>query len=211
MPVIEKRTIQGVPSEIIIKFSLRHKRFEIEFADKLMDISKIDNNLFNFKDYTHIESILEKIKAQYLSKHILEKKQIIISLKTSVSPVKITGGFKFGDDERISGGSGFTIEWWVVEKYIPSKLERHALHQELYKIIEASPNSSRLVNGRINILGQLFMSNPIRVLEYSDELYDFLKSIDSKIETLCNGLYAFFDKDADKFLENIKSQTFLLK
>lgn len=211
MPVIEKLRRKGIPGEIIIKFGLKLKVFDIEFSDPTMDKTKINKALLSFKNYEHLEYNLDAIVSQYLSEVVLDKKVIVVKIHTSQSPpVDKNSGIMFDSDEKITFGSGFNLEWWVLEKYKVQETPIYRYREVLYRIIESCPNSRLKPMVKPNILGQIFGSDKVREMEYSDDLYQFLKSMDSQIARLCDTMYKFFDKDETTFLDNIKNQKLLL-
>lgn len=211
MAVIDTIRKTGIVGNFVVKFNKRTELFELTLPSSI-PIGSIDNKLCYTETFPKIKLNIDIITEQTLSEKQFIKKHIFIDFKTSegekAQPSK--DGVRYNSDiEQMYQGIGFSICWYVVEEYKVEKPHAFGKIYNLFKITEASRNSKRGSMKEPNILPQIFKENE-RQLDYSDELYLFLKSLEDRVKTLNSQLKTFFDKDPEKFIENIKSNRKLL-
>lgn len=211
MAVIDTINKTGIKGDFVVKFNKRTERFELTLP-KEISTQSIDSKLCFADTFKQLKINIDIISQQTLSVKNLIKKHIFIDFKTSEGiKAKITdSGIRLGDDiEQMYTGIGFSICWYVVEEY---KVETHHSFGRIYnlfKIIEVSRNSKRGVMKDLNILPQIFREGE-RKLDYSEDLYLFLNSLDDKVKQLNSQLKIFFDRNPEKFLQNIADTSYKL-
>lgn len=207
MPIISK--ISAHPfGEYKVEFSNRTKKFRIQYSPELLTVShKIQRINTDLKCWDDVEAEMKNIVHQALHEEKLLRKVIVIQLQTSASTYKETEtDIIFGNRIRmgtehpdlIDDVTGFLIRWFIAEEYQFAREKR-------YRVIEAHRNMRDGWYHQINILPQLFHSyhGKPRVLDYSEELHLFLKKLDDRFDEIMIALDKFFDRDNQKFLNNI--------
>lgn len=210
MPFITKLSRDPL-GEFTIKFSIKSGHFEItNWPVGVAD--KVDGSGEALLTWDDVNRELDWIQNDYMHKVFLQRKVIVIQIKTSASNF-ITEKKKFklsspGDVENsrtndyLEDAEGFQIIWSIAEEYL------YPNNKLKYKIIERNKNSrfERWSKKRIEVKGQVFndYNGEIRMIEYREDLHEFLKSLDGKINDMLKQLIAYFDIDENKFLENFE-------
>jgi hypothetical protein len=222
MPLITK--ISKAPiGEFVIKFSLRHNRFEIEDPTGNEEISEklrhkcIARN-YELNSWADVENELKSIVNQYRHNFLLKRRVIIIQLKTSESVYKLNkpSHWKGTADtmeplDHLDDVEGFELKWYVADEYeYPSS--RHLF----YRITDTNKNNRHRKyyleepRDHTNILPQLLHDDNLRVFEYTEGLYQFLQEVQGSVERMLTRMIDYFSIDPQKFLENVKQQIKLL-
>lgn len=192
--------------DFTIKFSKKNGRFEISTPD---GVETFGVKCF-VETYSQAKINIDTIAQNFLSDKSFVKKHIFIQFKTSegIRAQAEVDGIKYKDDvDVLYEGIGFSIRWAVIGEYKVETPSQFGRVQNLFKILEASKNSRFYVSDRLDILPQIIRDSDMRQLDYSDELYGFLNSLTGKVEQLNSQLKAFFDRDPEKFLQNVSDHS----
>ncbi len=201
---ISRSNIEG---EFTVKFSIKSGYFDIELPKEWND--KVTTRYNSLQTWPEVNEAIDKLCQEYLYKESFTRKVIVIQLKTSVSyelQRKKWGSKNEMEtvvtDDNIEDASGFLLKWYVAEEF-------KCFDELKYKIIEGHDNS-KFKDPRMEIAEQLFSSyhGEIRMLDYREDLHQFLMDIDSKIITMLEKMISYFDLDTKKFIENFEKGKF---
>ena len=201
--------------DFTITFSIKFGRFEISNYPEGV-FNKVGGSLKALKTWEDVNEELDRIQAVYLTEVLFTRKVIIIDLQTSESTFEVIkkkwmgeGTEKVRTEDFMNAGMGFILKWYVAEEYEYPAQHQCGSKSPRYKIIESANNCGRYLNGRIDILGQIFHKN-VRVIEYREDLHNFLKNLDGVVKEMLQKLVAYFDIDPAKFLQNFEQGQFKL-
>lgn len=208
MPTIIKKSLPGIEGEFTIKFSTRTYRFEIEVP--LAVRLKIGGSWIA-NSWPEVEKELLKIQQMFIREEKFIRKVLIIQLRTSESNFKTEQNeFSLRNDkktnlklthDKLRGAEGFQIIWHVAEEFQYPREKRYA-------IVESNKNFENRSSEKFYTIYDTMFSESygeVRLLNYSEDLHIFLKSLDSNIAEMVSKLVAYFDIDENKFLENFKN------
>ena len=202
MPLI-KKIKNKIIGEINVNFSNRLNRFEVVCAIPIG--FKYNTLLFNWND---VEKYIKVVENATLYKSKFIKKVIYMDFKTSpLEKDKQDKQEKFILDETarvLDTNVGFSLDWWVLDEF--SSSGRH----NIFKIVESHKGQRGSDIGKIDILPQLFY-NKGQVLDYSDELYDFLVNSSEKLRVILKQMVDFINIDPKVLMENILNNNGQLK
>ena len=207
---MSKVTTVNIPHvcEFEIHISIKTGRFDVRPMDAAV-AAKIAS-VHKFQGTNTFWEAMEQVKEQaevYRTNFQFNRKVIVVQLQTSVSDhTKIDKwpgmGERIETPDKLTGGEGFTIKWYVAEEF---KTEFRGKPVLLYRIIESSL-TGKVENGQIHNIYQVTTgSGEPRVINYSDDLYDWLKDLQNKVKSMLEKLNTFFDPDPVKFLENFNN------
>lgn len=202
--------------EFSISFSIRWGRFEIK-PPAGIEVTYSGQVLETWEDV--IEE-LDFIKNTYLQEKLFLRQVIIIQLRTSESTFNLIKR-KFyinpndpektesvRTDDYLTSAEGFELRWYIADEY------RYPNQNHLYyKITESNKNNSKKRKfDKANILPQLISSSDgeFRVLDYREDLHEFLKGLDIKISQMLQQMIKYFDIDNQKFIQNFELSKFKL-
>lgn len=203
-----------------IHISIKTGLFEVrplekENAEKIKTVKHFSD----VKTYAEALNQIEEMNQIFLSNFRLNRKVIIIQLQTSVSDYTMDNiwlGKKIGEkltDDKITEGSGFIIKWCVAEEY-KLDFEKDGYNNTLYKVLETSKsymNKDYVLKSKPNTLHQLLIGGgEKRVITYREDLHEWLKSLEEQIKGMLGRMLEFFDRDADKFLQNFNERKLML-
>ncbi len=211
MPVIKK--INKYPmGEIVVGFSLQTNQFTLTLPKDVTEkISYKGSRLFT---WSQVEEEIEAIHKEYIGEVLLNRKVIVIQIRTSESMFNITkknmwaGHFNIPKDgmetkvtdDYLNDSEGFKLMWHVCNEY------KYPSGDLYYEVLESNENNNKKY--RLNILHQVFSSSDgeIRLLDYREDLHEYLKNLDVQIASMLQKMIAYFDIDNAKFINNFEKQ-----
>jgi hypothetical protein len=202
MPTIKKIN-DNILGEFKVNFSVANNLFYLDGitypkgfkCDIIMD------------NWSNVEKYISELKAatMYDSKYV--KKHIFLEFKTSESEhLQNINKEKFfmSDKFSMSDEVGFKLNWYILDEFSSNVGHFHKV-QSLFKVIESHSGKVHNKTGQMNILGQLFMGDGI-LLDYSEDLYDFLTNTSEKLKEIISQLAKFINPDPKILMENILNQ-----
>lgn len=201
MPTIKKIN-DNILGEFKVNFSVVNNLFYLDGVDFPKGF-KCDIIMDN---WSNVEKYISELKdaTMYNSKYV--KKHIFLEFKTSESEhLQNINKEKFFMSDEV----GFKLNWYILDEFSSNVGHFHKVHS-LFKVIESHSGKVYNKTGQMNILGQLFMGDGI-LLDYSEDLYDFLTNTSEKLKEIIFQLAKFINPDPKILMENILNQQLKLE